>query len=177
MFKKFGMTREEVFINSKQGFIGDNDFEEAPGQLVFEELIANTSLTADDFYVLDNEETYYSMHPAFLDFSLNYSLKKLQLSTLDAALLTQPHETCNHHDMQHASKEHRKQKYFDQLARAFEFYEKAVQDGRTRSYGITASESMLQDQEALIDALRKGVTAPNDEGKMQKYKLKDGSEP
>ena len=117
------------------------------------------------------------MHPAFLDFSLNYSLKKLQLSTLDAALLTQPHETCNHHDMQHASKEHRKQKYFDQIARAFEFYEKAVQDGRTRSYGITASESMLQDQEAIIDALRKGVTAPNDEGKMQKYKLKDGSEP
>ena len=27
MFKKFGLKREEVFINSKQGLLGDNDYE------------------------------------------------------------------------------------------------------------------------------------------------------
>ena len=73
------MDRSEVFINSKQGFIGDNDFEDAPSQLIFQELLANTTLKQDDFYILDDEKTYYSMDPAFLDFSLNYSLKKLHL--------------------------------------------------------------------------------------------------
>ena len=34
MFKKFGMQRDEVFINSKQGFIGENHFEQAPAELV-----------------------------------------------------------------------------------------------------------------------------------------------
>ena len=113
MFKKFGMKREEVFINSKQGFIGDNDFEEAPAKLVFEELLANTSLKQEDFFILDDEETYFSLHPAFLDFSLNYSLDKLQLETLDTVLLTQPFETCYYHDLEHATEERRKQRYFD----------------------------------------------------------------
>jgi len=39
MFKKFGMQRDEVFINSKQGFIGINNAEDAPSELVLEELI------------------------------------------------------------------------------------------------------------------------------------------
>ena len=102
-----------MFVNSKQGFIGDNDFEEAPAKLVFEELLANSSLEREDFYVLDDEQTYYSLHPAFLDFSLNYSLNKLQLETLDAVLLTQPFETIYHHELEYATKERRKQRYFD----------------------------------------------------------------
>lgn len=39
MFEKFGLKREEVFVNSKQGFIGDNTFEDAPAELTFQELI------------------------------------------------------------------------------------------------------------------------------------------
>jgi len=43
------------------------------------------------------------------------------------------------------------------LARAFEFYESAVADGRIRSYGITGTDSLLQDPVKYLKAMRKGV--------------------
>lgn len=86
MFEKFDLKREEIFINSKQGFIGDNTYEDAPAELTFQELIQNTTLRREDFLQIGggNEKdalpnNYYSLEPAFLDYSLNLSLKKLKL--------------------------------------------------------------------------------------------------
>lgn len=79
LFNKFGLSREEVFINSKQGFIGNNSYVDAPQELVLEELKQQTSLTEEDFCIIDQNDgsggkEYYSLEPAFLEFSLNFSL-------------------------------------------------------------------------------------------------------
>ena len=145
LFNKFGLSREEVFINSKQGFIGNNSFVDAPQELVLEELKQQTSLTEDDFCILDNGKAYYSLDAAFLEFSLNFSLQKLGLETLDCVLLDDPFETTYWHEFTHASTERREDRYYTKIAKAFEFYERAVQDGKIRSYGLTGTESLLQD--------------------------------
>ena len=70
LFNKFGMARDEVFICSKQGFTVDNSLEDAPASLVLEELLTNTDLTREDFFIFDDEKTLYSFHPTFLAYSL-----------------------------------------------------------------------------------------------------------
>ena len=145
MFEKFGMSREEVFVNSKQGWLLGNNTEEAPAELILEELLKSTNLTQDDFISEGtNKDMFYSLHPEYLNFSLDFSLKQLGLQTLDAVLLTQPFEVAYHSpDLKHASEKRRHIHFYDKLAKAFEFYESAVQDGRIRSYGITAYDSLL----------------------------------
>lgn len=159
LFKKFGLHREEIFVNSKQGFVGNNAYEQAGGELIYQELLQNTNLKEEDFCVLDNSRTFYSMHPTFLNYSLNYTRKKLNLHTIDAVLLSQPFETTYWEGLEHSSTEKRKRRYFDALAKAFEFYESAVAEGRIRSYGMTGTDSLLQDPVKYIKALRKGVVA------------------
>jgi len=60
-------------------------------------------------------------------------------------LLEQPFEMTYWYNLTGATTERRQERYYTMLAKAFEFYESAVQDGRIRSYGLSASESMLQD--------------------------------
>ena len=80
---------------------------DAPAALVFEELKQQTPLREEDFYIFDEEKTFYSLHPDFLEFSLNLSLQKLGLETLDCALLVDPFEVTYWHDLRYASTERR----------------------------------------------------------------------
>ena len=113
---------------------------------------------------------FYSMHPEFLNFSLDYSLSKLGLQTLDAVLLTQPFEVAYHtKELRYASLERQLNHYYDKLAKAFEFYESAVQDGRIRSYGITAFDSLIINQEVMRQKFKKGYKVPNMKKRGRRY--------
>ena len=90
MFRKFNMSREEVFVNSKQGWLLGNVAEDVTAELMLKELLLSTNLQEEDFISEGKDQAtyYYSMAPEFLNFSLDYSLEKLGLQTLDAVLLT-----------------------------------------------------------------------------------------
>ena len=110
------------------------------------------------------------MHPEFLNFSLDYSLSKLGLQTLDAVLLTQPFEVAYHtKELRYASLERQLNHYYDKLAKSFEFYESAVQDGRIRSYGITAFDSLIINQEVMRQKFKKGYKVPNMKKRGRRY--------
>ncbi len=47
-------------------------------------MVALNKLTPDDFYL------NHSLHPAFLEYSLNQSLKNLNLETLDVMYIQNP---------------------------------------------------------------------------------------
>ena len=55
MFRKFNMSREEVFINSKQGWLLGNHSEDAPAELILKELIQSTNLIEEDFITKGND--------------------------------------------------------------------------------------------------------------------------
>lgn len=80
------------------------------------------------------------MHPTFLDISLRASLQKLNLETLDCAVLQTPFEL-----RPNTPKYESKQSYLYALASAFEYYESAVQKGLIRCYGFSANESIRLD--------------------------------
>ena len=89
LFEKYGLKRDEIFINSKQGTLGYNAYEQAPPELVIKELVSSTDLEVTDFIDAGNRTIpkASSLHPTFLDYSLNMSLKKLNLRTVDCAIL------------------------------------------------------------------------------------------
>ena len=68
-----------------------------------------------------------------------------------------PFEFTYRHKLETATDEKRRMRYRDAMANAFEFYEQAVQDGRIRSYGITATESLLQDPKFFNDCYKIGI--------------------
>jgi aryl-alcohol dehydrogenase-like predicted oxidoreductase len=86
--EKFGLKRDEVFISSKQGFVGYNSIDHIKETLQVEEWLSSTNLKSEDFW----EDCMYSIHPTFLDISLKNSLQKMNLETIDCALLQTPFE-------------------------------------------------------------------------------------
>ena len=49
-----------------------------------------------------------------------------------------------------------------------------MQDGRIRSYGITGSDSLLQDPLAMEDALSRGLKVRDENGKTKIAKTQEG---
>ena len=93
------------------------------------------------------------MKPQFLNYSLQNSLQRLNLQTLDCAILQDPFEATFGGltpDMASLSATVRYRKYLERLAKAFEFYEDAVSRGLIRSYGISSVESMITEQSVCL---------------------------
>lgn len=129
LVQKYGLDRSEVNVVSKQGWVGNDDHNEVPNAMLVSEIIHSTGLGHDDF-VLGG---LYCIDPAFLKHSLISSLKKMNLATLDVALVSYPTEVCKgiYGDA----------KYYNKLAKAFEFYEFAISKGWLKSYGVSGHNS------------------------------------
>lgn len=73
LVKKYGYSREEFFINSKQGWVGYDSLSDAAPELQVEELVAGTDLTHEAFL----GGKFYSIDPIYLEHSLQRSLAKM----------------------------------------------------------------------------------------------------
>jgi aryl-alcohol dehydrogenase-like predicted oxidoreductase len=71
----------------------------------------------------------HCIHPAFLEDQLNRSLKNIGIETLDVAYLQNAAEN-QLHSLGY-------EKFYQRIAEAFEFYEKMVQQGKIKAYGLT----------------------------------------
>jgi aryl-alcohol dehydrogenase-like predicted oxidoreductase len=71
----------------------------------------------------------HSLHPEWLKHSLEITLARLNISTLDCVYLSEPIE---HLMLKYADKKEMKMR----LAHAFAFLEEMVQDGKIKAYGI-----------------------------------------
>ena len=76
------------------------------------------------------KESGHCLHPTFLEHQLDESLKRLGLECLDVYYLQNPYEGQGPYNTDNA--------FFDQLGKAFEFLESAVQKGKIRDYGIAS---------------------------------------
>ena len=75
--------------------------------------------------------------------SLETTLKKLNLETLDVAILSNPTEVCRgvYGDA----------KYYNKLAKAFEFYEYAISKSWVKSYGVSGHNSFIGTDKETLD--------------------------
>ena len=80
----------------------------------------------------------YSLHPLWLEHSINKSLKKLNIETLDCVYLQDPFENSLklYRDVEATDKV-----IFD----AFVLLEQMVQEGKIKSYGVSSDEALILD--------------------------------
>ena len=74
------------------------------------------------------KESGHCLDPKFLEYQLDETLKRLNLECLDVYYLHNPYEAQGPYNTD--------PEFFDRLSKAFEFLEKAVQDGKIRDYGM-----------------------------------------
>lgn len=158
LVEKYGFSRNEFFIHSKQGHIVNDHEEQCPGLVEVKEVIerSNGKLSLDDFaneldiaagmgmdisrveHLKEDMNPLYSIHPVWLEHSLKKTLKKLGIETLDCYLLSDPIENGLH---LYKSTD----RTMRNIKRTFAFLEEKVQDGKIKSYGVHSSLAFLFD--------------------------------
>ncbi|CAK80842.1 unnamed protein product (macronuclear) [Paramecium tetraurelia] len=121
--RALNIPRDQLFISSKGGYIpadGDRGIQET--QLI-RELINKNLITQDDVV-----GACHCMHPKFLEMQLEQTLNHLGLETLDLLYLHNAAES----QLPFLGYE----KFYDRVAKAFEQYEKSVQNGKIKRYGM-----------------------------------------
>lgn len=123
LFKE-GISREEVFISTKNGYLtGDDEL----GEDVYIHVL-RTLLEPGIISKRDIVDGIHCMTPAFLENQLNRSLKNLGLDTIDLMYL--------HNAVESQQPIVGKEEFLKRLRSAFEFFEEARSEGKIRYYGM-----------------------------------------
>ena len=86
----------------------------------------------------------HCLHPEWLSFSLDKTLKKLNVETLDCLFLSDP--------IEHLFEKYKSTKeVLMRLGHAFAFCEEMVQEGKIKAYGVQSSRAFLIDP--LIESI------------------------
>ena len=85
---KYSITRDMLFLTSKAGYIPEDAENEVPLRQMIEHLIECHEVPSDSIV----QESAHCMHPVYLKHSLEASLKRLNVETLDVLYLQNPYE-------------------------------------------------------------------------------------
>jgi len=124
------VSRDQLVISSKAGFLPlEFPFPENPYAWI-EENIINSSLASKEDIIIDQ----HCMTPQYLRWSLERSLENLKLRTLDIFYLHNPETQLGYID---------KKDFKKKIKKAFEVFEKFVDEGKIRHYGIACWNGFL----------------------------------
>lgn len=115
--------RNQLFICSKAGYVPEDADQGIPGQVLIKNLIEKKVISEEDFV-----GACHCMHPNFLEHQLESTLNNLGIETLDLYYLQNAAET----QLPLIGEE----KFFDRLAKSFEFFEGKISQGKIKSYGL-----------------------------------------
>jgi len=124
------VAREALIVTSKAGFLPlEFPFPENPYAWIDENLLQSGLVHKDDI-VIDQ----HCMHPDYLQWSLDQSLKNLKLETIDVLFLHNPETQLGYVD---------RDIVLDRIKEAFRVFEKFVEEGKIRHYGIASWNAFL----------------------------------
>jgi aryl-alcohol dehydrogenase-like predicted oxidoreductase len=133
LFAEGKASREQLVVTSKAGFIPlEFPFPENPYSWI-EEHIIDAGLATKEEIVVDQ----HCMAPAYLRWSVEQSLKNLQLQTLDILFLHNPEMQLGYVDYGTLK---------ERVRKAFELFETLVDEGKIRRYGIATWNGFLYDE-------------------------------
>lgn len=132
LFEDGSTTREQVVVTSKAGFLPlDFPFPENPYTWIQENVLDKGLATKDDIIV-----DQHCLTPTYLRWSVEESLKNLQLDTLDILFLHNPEMQLGYIDYKTLKK---------RIKKAFELFEELVKEKKIRNYGIASWNGFLYD--------------------------------
>ncbi len=126
------IRREELVVTSKAGFIPLEFPFPDPYAWIQQNMIAK-GLCARDEIVVDQ----HCLSPRFLRWSVEKSLKNLQLKTIDIMMLHNPEVQLGYVEAE---------TLYDRIKEAFSLFETLVQEGKIRNYGIAAWNGFLYEE-------------------------------
>lgn len=130
MFAEGEITRQEVIIASKAGFIPlDFPFPDNPYGWIQENII-KTGLATKEEIVIDQ----HCMAPAYLRWSCEQSLRNMELETIDIFYLHNPETQLGYVDQE---------TFYNRIEAAFNVLEELRAEGKIVSYGIAAWNGFL----------------------------------
>lgn len=134
MFAEGEITREEVIIASKGGFIPlDFPFPENPYGWIQKNIIDQGLATKEEI-VIDQ----HCMAPVYLRWSCEQSLRNLELETIDIFYLHNPETQLGYVDHE---------TFYGRIAAAFELFETLRSEGKIISYGVASWNGFLYEEE------------------------------
>ena len=124
------VTRDQLVVTSKAGFIPlDFPFPENPYEWIDRNIIEAGLATKEEVV-----EDQHCMSPAYLRWSVEQSLKNLQIDSIDIMFLHNPEFQLGHVDYKTLKK---------RIKKAFEVFEKMVEEGKIGRYGIASWNGFL----------------------------------
>lgn len=137
------ISREEIIIVSKGGYIQGNNFElaaerESNGK-AFPEITKCTN------------DLWHCIHPEFLDNQITLSLQRLNLKKIDVYLLHNPEYFLTYSQI--SDNERRYKEYYRRIEQAFIHLEKEVSNGRISYYGISSNTFGITSSKANFTSL------------------------
>jgi len=134
LFNDNKVSREQIVITSKAGFLPlDFPFPENPYQWI-EENILNTKLATKDDIIVDQ----HCIEPDYLRWSVERSLENLQLETIDIFFLHNPEMQLGYIDYPTLK---------EKIKKAFELFEQLVEEGKIRHYGVASWNGFLYEKD------------------------------
>ena len=159
LIKSGELTREEVVVVSKIGYVQGDNFKQAEAR-------EQAGRPYPDM-VKYGEGIWHCMHPDFLNDQLTLSLDRLGLATLDVCLLHNPEyylSEAAHHDGGDLTMV--RESFYRRIEQAFAFLESQVAAGRIRYYGVSSNTVTAHPSDAeatslsrLCDAARTAAAA------------------
>lgn len=127
------VKREQIVITSKAGFL-PMDFPFPDPYVWLREQVIEKGLATKEEIVVDQ----HCMTPAYLRWSVEQSLKNLQLNTLDILFLHNPETQLGYVD---------KTTVKMRIKEAFFLFEQLVKEGKIRTYGIASWNAFLYEED------------------------------
>jgi aryl-alcohol dehydrogenase-like predicted oxidoreductase len=146
LIKNGELTREEVVVVSKIGYVQGDNFKLAEAR-------ERTGRPYPDM-VKYGEGIWHCMHPDFLNDQLTLSLDRLGLATLDVCLLHNPEyylSEAAHHDGGDLTMV--RESFYRRIEQAFAFLESQVAAGRIRYYGVSSNTVTADPSDAEATSL------------------------
>ncbi len=156
LIAKQEMTREYVIVVSKIGYVQGQNLQ-----------LAQTRERAGRAYsemVKYGEEIWHCIHPEFLDDQLTLSLDRLGLTTLDVCLLHNPEYFLSDaksrtHIVDGAAVEERRIEFYRRMEEAFVYFERQIDAGRIRFYGVSSNTSTADPDDPEATSLSRMLKA------------------
>lgn len=153
---KYKINRDELVIASKVGFVPEDAINGKRSHFFVQELVESQKIDINDVIYDELKRPVHCIHPEYIKKQLDYSLKNLNLETLDILYL---------HNVFESQVALPKEQLYERLSKAFEVLEESIQKGLIKNYGLASWNSFRVDSNnAQHSSLQKIVDIANKVG-------------
>lgn len=151
MTKQNKITREEIVIVSKGGYIQGKNLEAAKKMKEDGHGYKNVTEYA--------ENIWHCIHPDFLKDQITFSLERMKLETIDVYLLHNPEYFLDSPASKDLELDELRHEYYNRIKRAFEYLETEIKNGRISCYGISSNSFVKPSDDPVFTSLNYCVNA------------------